>query len=77
MATRELESLNIERGVPQSARQAFEEKTSDQSSGLDADVVDPNIVGWDGLNDPENPMNWPTSQKCINIGLMSLLTIIS
>ncbi|KAH6951255.1 major facilitator superfamily domain-containing protein, partial [Ilyonectria sp. MPI-CAGE-AT-0026] len=36
-----------------------------------------NIVSWDGPLDPENLMNWPKVQKCINIGLMSLLTIIS
>ncbi|RSM11275.1 hypothetical protein CDV31_006827 [Fusarium ambrosium] len=38
---------------------------------------DPNIVGWNGPDDPENPMNWPARRKWINIALMSLLTIIS
>ncbi|KIL84558.1 hypothetical protein FAVG1_12083 [Fusarium avenaceum] len=38
---------------------------------------DPEAVGWDRPDDLEDPMNWPTSRKAVNIGLMSLLTIIS
>jgi hypothetical protein len=38
---------------------------------------DPNIVDWDGPNDPENPMNWPTSKKITNIALVSLITLLS
>ena len=26
---------------------------------------DPNLIVWDGPNDPENPMNWPASKKWI------------
>jgi DHA1 family multidrug resistance protein-like MFS transporter len=35
---------------------------------------DPNLVEWDGPNDPENPMNWPTSKKwivTITLGMMT------
>lgn len=35
---------------------------------------DPNLVEWDGPNDPGNPMNWPTSKKwrvTISLGLMT------
>ncbi|KAG7120091.1 Efflux pump radE like protein [Verticillium longisporum] len=35
-------------------------------------VDDPNLVDWDGSDDPENPMNWPDRQKWLNIGLISL-----
>lgn len=38
---------------------------------------DSEAVGWDRPDDLEDPMNWPTSRKAVNIGLMSLLTIIS
>ena len=24
---------------------------------------DPNLIGWDGPNDPQNPQNWPKSKK--------------
>jgi MFS transporter, DHA1 family, multidrug resistance protein len=35
---------------------------------------DPNLIEWDGPNDPENPMNWPTSKKwrvTIAMGMMT------
>jgi hypothetical protein len=38
---------------------------------------DPNIVDWDGPNDPENPLNWPTSKKVTAIGVVSLITLLS
>lgn len=29
------------------------------------------IVDWDGPDDPENPMNWPSYRKWLTIGLIS------
>ncbi|EEY21521.1 benomyl/methotrexate resistance protein [Verticillium alfalfae VaMs.102] len=40
-------------------------------------VDDPNLVDWDGPDDPENPMNWHDRQKWLNIGLISLLTFVT
>ncbi|UPL00978.1 hypothetical protein LCI18_011912 [Fusarium solani-melongenae] len=74
MTTKGSSSPDLEHGV---LGLASETKTSDETTGPDADGGDPNIVTWDGPNDPENPINWSKSRKCINIGLMSLLTIIS
>jgi len=37
-------------------------------------AVDPNRVGWDGPNDPENPQNWSYSYKWFITILSSLLT---
>lgn len=38
---------------------------------------DPNIVWWDGPEDPANPLNWPTWRKTLNCGLISLLTFVT
>jgi hypothetical protein len=38
---------------------------------------DPNIVTWDGPDDRENPMNWPTSKKVTAIGIVSFITLLS
>ncbi|KAI1419092.1 cycloheximide resistance protein [Xylaria sp. FL1777] len=38
---------------------------------------DPNIVWWNGDDDPENPYNWPTSRKVLNCGCVSFQTFIS
>ena len=39
--------------------------------------TDPNIVDWDGPDDPQNPKNWPDSKKWLNVAVLSLLTIIT
>ncbi|KAH9892193.1 bicyclomycin resistance protein [Xylariomycetidae sp. FL2044] len=41
------------------------------------DETDPNVVWWDGPDDPENPYNWPKSRKIINTGLISAMTFVS
>jgi hypothetical protein len=38
---------------------------------------DPNIVTWDGPNDPENPMNWSAAKKYSAIGIVSFITLLS
>lgn len=35
-------------------------------------VVDPNIVDWDGPDDPANPRNWSKARKMLNVSLVSL-----
>ncbi|KAK7542726.1 major facilitator superfamily domain-containing protein [Phyllosticta citribraziliensis] len=41
------------------------------------DQRDPNLVTWNGEDDPENPMNWPASTKWRNIALLSLTTLVT
>ena len=38
---------------------------------------DPNLVTWDGPDDPTNPKNWPVKEKWILTVLVSLFTFIS
>ncbi|KAK4126996.1 MFS general substrate transporter [Parathielavia appendiculata] len=38
---------------------------------------DPNIVSWDGPDDPTNPMNWTMRKKWSNIAVLSVLTVIT
>jgi hypothetical protein len=38
---------------------------------------DPNEVGWAGDDDPNNPYNWNPSKKWFNIGILSLVTLIT
>ena len=40
-------------------------------------VVDPNIIDWDGPDDPANPMNFSGSIKAINVGIISVLTFVT
>lgn len=49
-------------------------KTPEES--IHEEEQDPNIVWWDGADDPHNPMNWSLTKKWINIGIISAITFI-
>jgi hypothetical protein len=38
---------------------------------------DPNIVSWDGPDDPENPMNWASGRKWAAISMVSAVTFLT
>jgi hypothetical protein len=40
-------------------------------------AADPNIVDWDGPDDPANPMNWASRKKTTAIGIVSAITFLS
>ncbi|CZR66968.1 related to multidrug resistant protein [Phialocephala subalpina] len=43
----------------------------------DEEKVNPNMVHWDGPNDPKNPRNWSTGKKVLNIAFVSMLCFIT
>lgn len=38
-------------------------------------IEDPNIVDWDGPDDPANPMNWSRTKKNMHVGIVSCFTL--
>ena len=42
--------------------------------GKDAPPKDPNLIDWDGPDDPENPMNWSRSKKWITTAMLGIVT---
>jgi hypothetical protein len=38
--------------------------------------ADPNIVSWDGDNDPANPLNWSAWSKWMNVSILAVITFI-
>lgn len=52
-------------------------RTDETTIEKDESSRDPNIVDWDGPNDPENPLNWTKKQKIsatVSIALITFLT---
>ncbi|RMZ91598.1 hypothetical protein DV736_g1195, partial [Chaetothyriales sp. CBS 134916] len=43
----------------------------------EAPTPDPNLVDWDGPNDPNDPLNWPRSRKWATLLPMSLFNFLS
>lgn len=62
---------DVEKGDHVTTVVAGEEIKTDVAPG------DPNIVFWDGPDDPQNPMNWTAGKKWANMGMCSLFTFIT
>lgn len=43
----------------------------------EAEETDPNVVSWDGPDDPQNPKNWTDKKKWTNVAILSILTVIT
>lgn len=65
-------SYDLEGGTQQlpAAKTAVESPPSEEAA-------DPNIVSWDGPNDPDNPLNWSSGLKWSNVALVSAITFLT
>jgi hypothetical protein len=65
--TSQLDSVSYNQDIERKSGEAMQEiKTKD-----------PNVVDWDGPDDPANPMNWSSKKKVAAIGIVSLITMLS
>jgi multidrug resistance protein len=67
-------------GSPKSTLQMRDvEKAEPEKVAATADEtsVDPNIVDWDGPDDPQKPLNWPARRKWRNVFTISALTLLT
>jgi hypothetical protein len=65
---------DIEKG-PGTGADQLEAKDGDESGTTSEE--EPNIVWWDGPDDPQNSYNWPTWRKVLNCTLISTLTFVT
>jgi hypothetical protein len=79
-------SMDIERPgsqrtlTPSEPGSAAVRKDEETATGTKEDIThpqDPNAVGWDGPDDPNNPMNWPARKKWSCIGALSVMTLLT
>lgn len=40
-------------------------------------ALDPDLVDWDGPDDPDNPMNWPRGRKLVVTASISAITLLT
>ncbi|KAF3491418.1 polyamine transporter 1 [Arthroderma uncinatum] len=65
----QIDNADIEKGTPKETTKRVPEGYKEYD--------DPNIVNWDGPDDPAHPQNWPSMKKVVivcSIGLITLLT---
>ena len=53
------------------------DKNSPDTATNEKTPKDPNLVDWDGQDDPANPLNWSSVKKIAAIGIVSLITMLS
>lgn len=73
-------TMDVEKGEPSNAMSTNSEDptlTEREGVGRHEEEDDPNIVFWDGPDDPENPMNWTMKQKWGIIALLSVVTLVT
>lgn len=47
-------------------------------SDVDVEIgEDTHAVGWDGEDDPKNPLNWPVWKKTCCVAMASLITFVT
>ena len=65
-------------GDPEQGLTKVESNAVVNSSGLDEKAEhDPNIVWWDGDDDPQNPMNWTQKKKYGHVAIISAITFVT
>jgi hypothetical protein len=52
-------------------------ETADKPDETQTEPRDPNLVDWDGPDDPQNPMNWTLKRKMIITSCISIITLLT
>lgn len=66
--------------VKDGAESATSTKTDNMtgSGAHDAEkAATPNVVDWDSVDDPQNPLNWPKAKKWSTISLVAYITFVT
>ena len=69
-------SSNLEEKIDLEAGHASEDSKK-KDPGTTSTEVDPNIVDWDGPDDPKNPVNWSESLKWANVAVIASITFLT
>ena len=69
-------SSSLEKEIDLEAGHGIEESDR-KEPGTTKTEVDPNIVDWDGPDDPKNPINWPEKLKWANVAVIAAITFLT
>lgn len=61
--------------LPKDIKSGADRDTQNESASQEA--RDPNLVEWDGPNDPENPLNWPSFKRTGHVVLASVAALFA
>lgn len=61
--SRTISVTEVRDGIPYQRDIEVGDSSQDEKDGPDAPPQDPNLVGWDGPDDPKFPKNWSINKK--------------
>lgn len=70
-------ALDVEKGVQSGAISTNSDERTLGGEPAPGPDRDPDIVDWDGPDDPENPLNWPAGRKWGLIGILAMVTLVT
>ena len=70
-------ALDVEKGVQSAAMSTNSDERTLGGEPAPEPERDPDIVDWDGPDDPENPLNWPASRKWGLIAILGAVTLVT
>ncbi|KAF2015716.1 MFS general substrate transporter [Aaosphaeria arxii CBS 175.79] len=74
-------NVDIEKAIPSQAGSTHsDERTLSEDLPKEAqaqEAADPDLVDWDGPDDPKNPQNWPDSKKWGMIAVLAAVTLVT
>lgn len=71
-------TTDVEKGAQSQALSTHtDERTLTGDAPVQEEARDPNIVDWDGPDDPANPLNWPAKKKWSIIAALGAVTFIT
>jgi hypothetical protein len=70
-----MHSPNLQDTQLEAANAGDLEKPSSASTIINEPPLDPNVVDWDGPDDPEHPLNWSKGQKNLHLVIVSLFAL--
>ena len=69
-------SSNLEKEIDLEAGHRSEESDKKEPETIQREV-DPDMVDWDGPDDPKNPVNWSEKLKWANVAVISSITFLT
>ena len=70
-------SSNLEKEIDLEAGHRSEDSDKKELETTNAEVLNPNIVDWDGPDDPKNPVNWSERLKWANVAVIATITFLT
>ncbi len=69
--------LNYGHGQAGATTNVDVEKAGQDQTTVRDESNDPNVVSWDGKDDPADPLNWSNAIKVVNVGLVSGICLVT